>query len=232
MEAHRLPITRVSLAQVANQYLAQVRALPDPSADLLADFLSIGGRLVLIKSRTLLLTEEPDPEEEESAADLEERLVAYRVFRAAAERLQELERRDARTYPTLREPSAVDLPAPLAPIKPEALIAAWRRLLRPVEEAPQDVAIVARASVDQRRAAILDALRSVPSVSFVALAGSSLDEVVATFLAVLELFRRGLIDATQSASFTDLLITRPRQAAEPPSQSDGVAQNLRSASVA
>src|SRR5215469_4612472 len=90
IEQHRLPITRVSLAQVTDQYLAQVHAQPSLDPDLLADFLVIGGKLLLLKSKALLLTEEADPEVEEVASDLAERLATYRVFRAAAEMLREL----------------------------------------------------------------------------------------------------------------------------------------------
>jgi len=127
IEQRRLPITQVSLAQVADQYLAQVHAQPSLDADLLADFLVIGGKLLLLKSRALLLTEEPDAEAEEVASDLAERLATYRVFRAAAEVLRELEQRGERMYPTLREPSLGTEPAPLAPLGPEALLAVWRR---------------------------------------------------------------------------------------------------------
>src|SRR5437899_12359054 len=128
IEQHRLPITQVSLAQVADQYLAQVHAQPAIDPNLLADFLVIGGKLLLLKSRALLLTEEPDPEVEEVASDLAERLATYRVFRAAAEVLRELEQRGERMYTTLREPLVSTQPAPLAPMAPDALLAVWRRL--------------------------------------------------------------------------------------------------------
>src|SRR6266849_5970235 len=127
IEQRRLPITQVSLAQVADQYLAQVHALPALDADLLADFLVIGGKLLLLKSRALLLTEEPDPEVEEVASDLAERLATYRVFRAAAEVLRELEQRGERMYPTLREPALSTAPRALIPLEPQALLAVWRR---------------------------------------------------------------------------------------------------------
>src|SRR5260370_11051302 len=120
IEQRRLPITQVSLAQVADQYLAQVHAQPSLDADLLADFLVIGGKLLLLKSRALLLTEEPDAEAEEVASDLAERLATYRAFRAAAEALRELEQRGERMYPTLREPSLGTAPAPLSPLGPDA----------------------------------------------------------------------------------------------------------------
>src|SRR5918911_3561030 len=119
IEQRHLPITRVSLAQVADQYLAHLHALPELDRDLLADFLSIAGRLLLLKSRALLLTEEPDPVVEEVATDLAERLGTYRVFRAAAEVLRELERRGGRTYPTSREALANEQPPALAPTSPE-----------------------------------------------------------------------------------------------------------------
>src|SRR5712671_1272120 len=127
IEQRRLPITQVSLAQVADQYLAQVHAQPSIDTELLADFLVIGGKLLLLKSRALLLTEEPDPEIEEVATDLAERLATYRVFRAAAEMLRELEQRGERMYPTTREPLISSAPAPLLPLGAQDLLAVWRR---------------------------------------------------------------------------------------------------------
>src|ERR1700687_2690934 len=118
IERRRLPITQVSLAQVADQYLAQFHAQPALDADLLADFLVIGGKLLLLKSRALLLSEEPDPEVEEVASDLAERLATYRVFRAAAEILRGFEQRGGRMYPTLREPLISTQSAPVAPLRP------------------------------------------------------------------------------------------------------------------
>ena len=206
IEQRRLQITSVSLAQVADQYMAQVHAQPALDPELLADFLVIGGKLLLLKSRALLLTEEADAEAEEIASDLAERLATYRVFRAAAEVLRELEQRGERMYPTLREPSVTTAPAPLAPISPDALLAAMRRYA--TEPAPTQVDLpgISRVSVDERRAHILDALRAAPSVSFREVAGDTIDQVVATFLAILELFRRGMIHIEQPTPFGDLLL--------------------------
>lgn len=210
VEQRRLPITQVSLAQVADQYLAHVHALPVLDPNLLADFLSVASKLLLLKSRALLLSDEPDPAAEEVASDLADRLVTYRVFRAAADLLRELEQRGARMYPAQREPLGTTAPAPLAPLRPDTLLAVWRRLTQPADgrPTPMDLPLLARASVDARRAAILDALRAQPAVSFRALAGDTIDEVVATFLAVLELFRRGRIGVEQPAPFGDLVLRR------------------------
>jgi segregation and condensation protein A len=206
IEQRRLPITQVSLAQVADQYLAQVHALPELDADLLAEFLTIAGRLLLLKSRALLLSEEPDPEAEEIASDLAERLATYRVFRAAAEVLREFEQRNERLYTTVREPIVTSAPAPLAPLSVEALLRVWRRLQTQPRTDQLELPSIARTSVDERRVQILDALRQSPLVAFREVAGTTIDEVVATFLAVLELFRRGQIDVDQSEAFGELML--------------------------
>src|SRR5437773_12241561 len=73
IEQRRVPITQISLAQVADQYLAQVHALPELNPELLTEFLLIGGKLLLLKSRAVLLTGEPDPGVEESASGLAQR---------------------------------------------------------------------------------------------------------------------------------------------------------------
>jgi len=207
IEQRRLPITQVSLAQVADQYLAQVHALPALDADLLADFLVIGGKLLLLKSRALLLTEDPDPEVEEVATDLAERLATYRVFRAAAEVLRKLEQRGERTYPTQREPMMSTQPAPLAPLNADALLAIWRRFAMTSSPSEIEFPGVTRANVDERRARVLDALRTGTRVSFRLVAGETVDQVVATFLAVLELFRRGQVSVDQEVPFGDLMLS-------------------------
>ncbi len=212
IEQRRLPITDVSLTAVADQYLAQIRALPELDADLLADFLAIGGKLLVLKSRALLLTDTPDPaEEEDSASDLAARLETYRVFRAAAESLQKLEERGLRAYPTVRDAAASLAAAPLAPIAPEALLAVWRQLRTRREPELAPLPVVVRASVDEKRRLILDLLKTRQCVSFGELAGVTVDEVVASFLAVLELSRRRLVAVQQSAAFGDILLSRVAQ---------------------
>lgn len=208
IEHRRLPITQISLAQVADQYLAQVRALPELDADLLADFLSIGAKLLLLKSRALLLTDEPDPEAEETAAELEHRLAEYRVFRTVAQYLQELERSDSRTHPSLREPPGVDWSlAPLAPLALTTLAATLRRLQKAQPEPPANLDLLPRITIEEARDRVLSALSGQQAVSFRAVAGRSVQEILAVFLAVLELFRRGLVDVSQRSPFDDLTIT-------------------------
>src|SRR2546423_11534379 len=70
IEQRRLPITQISLAQAADQKMTHVHAQPALDADLLADFLVNSGKLLLLKPRALLLSKEPDHQEDERASDL------------------------------------------------------------------------------------------------------------------------------------------------------------------
>src|SRR5262249_8100414 len=125
----------------------------------------------------------------------------------AAEVLRELEQRGERMYPTLREPSLSTAPAPLAPIKPDALLAVLRKFVTEARATQIELPGISRVSVDECRARILDALRSSTIVSFRDIAGHNVDEVIAAFLAILELFRRGMIVIEQPEPFSDLVLS-------------------------
>ncbi len=59
IERRRLPITEVSLAEVADQYLERMRTMAGLDPELLADFLVIAAKLLVIKSRELLPSPAP-----------------------------------------------------------------------------------------------------------------------------------------------------------------------------
>lgn len=208
IERRRLPITQVSLAEVADQYLERMHALVGLDADILADFLVVGARLLLIKSRALLPSEPRAQEEEDVAADLEQRLLEYRIFKEAAEKLRELEESGRRSYPRQAPPDIGATPEPpLAPTPPSALASAMARMLKALEPHPDTLSITPRATVEQRIAHILDRLSRGGTGSFSHLAGHTVDQIVATFLAILELMRRGILVAEQQSAFGEIRLS-------------------------
>lgn len=205
IEKRRLPITQVSLADVADQYLERVRGMASVSAELLADFLVIGARLLLIKSRALLPSAPHEDEQEDVAADLEQRLLEYRIFKEAAERLRGMEESGLRSYPRQTIPDYSDgSEPPLEPTPPAALAAAMSRMLKALQPDPDQLRLTPRISVEERIAYVLDLIGSKASATFADLAGSTVDQVVATFLAILELMRRGYLVAEQERPFAEI----------------------------
>ncbi len=208
IEKRRLPITQVSLAEVADQYLDRMRSLVGINADLLSDFLVIGARLLLIKSRALLPTPPREDEEEDVALDLEQRLLEYRIFKEAAEILRAIEESGRRSYPRQSTPDYGELPEPpLEPTPPEALGKAMARMLKALQPEADRLSLAPRVTVEEAIAHLLSHLTARLSATFSELAGTTVDQIVATFLAILELMRRGILIAEQDTPFAEIRIS-------------------------
>lgn len=85
IEAKKLEITEVSLAAVTADFIGFVEKLEKEKGvepGVLADFIVIAARLLLIKSKVLLPNLELTEEEKVDVADLEQRLKIYREFSA------------------------------------------------------------------------------------------------------------------------------------------------------
>jgi segregation and condensation protein A len=109
IERDDLDITTVSLVQVTDQYIAALKAGDSIDLRALAEFVAVGARLMLLKSRALLpRTAEQmsadDLEIEEMAADLTAQLEEYRVFKNAASYLKLLDEAGHRSYVRVAPP--------------------------------------------------------------------------------------------------------------------------------
>src|SRR3989338_6951217 len=89
IEKRKLFINDISLAQVADDYIAYVKGLENfPIADS-SHFILIASTLVLIKSKSLLPTLTLSEEEEHNIENLENRLIEYQKYKALSRHLKE-----------------------------------------------------------------------------------------------------------------------------------------------
>ncbi|HEY8824246.1 MAG TPA: segregation/condensation protein A [Candidatus Limnocylindria bacterium] len=209
VEEKKLDILTVRLGDLADAYLARVRAMDALPADEVSAFLALASRLVLLKARSLLPSLEPLPDEEsESEEELRLRLVEYALVRERAGQLGARLRAGERAFH--REGGTVELPPRGGEV--DALASAWSRVLalatRPREE--ELLAPGERYSVDQRTAEIEALVAAQERVSFATLLGDAptIGFAVVTFIALLDLYRRGVIDLAQDELFADIAITR------------------------
>jgi segregation and condensation protein A len=212
IERRRLAITDISLAAVADQYLQAVRALPEPDADVLGEFLVIGARLLLLKSRALL--PRPDQvDEDEPIDDLVERLEEYRRFKEASLSLAAKFESGAIAFPHAARPALQEYQPRLEPIEAAALARIWRSISRrQPAQSVDDSSVQPRIQVADRLASLRQALSHRSQLSWDEIAGHSLDEVIATFLALLELVRRREIHVRQDHCFGPILLEASRRA--------------------
>jgi segregation and condensation protein A len=210
----------VSLSGIIDQYLAELDRMDSLDLDVATEFLLIAATLVELKARRLLPGVD-DGELDEELLRFEERdlllarLLECKTFKDASLTLDALARRAARSVPRLagpEEPYRWLVPDPLERIRPAALRAAALRVLAAKPEPVVDTEHIApvRASVRDAVESLLRLLPATESMSFRALV-AGVDtrlEVVVRFLAVLELYKQGLVDILQFQNFGELLVRR------------------------
>ena len=226
IEKRKLYISDISLAKVADDFIKHIEnaRTESPSSEYpiahTAHFIFIASTLLLIKSRSLLPTLELTPEEEGNIDELEKRLKLYQVYKDLSRALYEKSIR-LRTYPAGEKTistHALNTPlfAPHPYITKEALFEALERVLltlpQKYEKKPQaQVHAVIRLEeiIDRLSERITHHLKT----SFREFSGHGKAEkihVVVSFLAVLELVKRGVLAASQEQLFGDIALESQR----------------------
>ena len=185
------------------------------------EFLLIAATLVELKARRLLPGQD-DVELDEELARFEERdlllarLLECKTFQDAARVIDLRIKEAARSVPRTagpEEPFRSLAPDPLESVPLPAFLAAARKALAPKVEPPEvttDAEHIApiRASVRDAIETVLALLPDARPISFRELtvgAGPKL-EVIVRFLAVLELYKQGVVDLDQANNFGDLTV--------------------------
>ncbi len=209
LEKEELDITAVSLVQVTDQYLSHLHSLEDINIDALADFVAVGAKLLLLKSRALLPREPGagDEEEEDIGEELARLLIEYQRFKEVAAGLRQREDQGLRAYPRVA-------PSPEVPPSLGLDRVTLRKLTRILRDAlsrlpaEEEGATVQRqeVSVQDKVQEILGGLARSGHLSFRRLVSACRTrlEVVVSFLAVLELIKAQRVAAEQERLFGDI----------------------------
>jgi len=202
IEQRQLDVLEVPLGDLAGAYLEALSGLGDAQLSHLSAFVSVCSQLILIKSRALLprppvmelleIEPEQDPE-----AELRARLLLYKRYRDAADRLAarlhaglSMAHRDAEVAGTAGIAGA--RPPEARPLDPVLLVKALSASLRLAPPAAPPPEVMPRAvTLAERSAIIRSALSRAPAVVLQELLGDVRDRVVVavTFLAMLELVK-------------------------------------------
>ena len=217
IEREELDITEVSLVAITDQYLRAIEAMQEIEPDALADFLVVAARLLYIKSRGLLPHPEGEEEEEERQSEgLIQQLLAYRRFKAAAGELQLRASIGLRTSARLT-PSQMDRRLDLSALTIEKLADAAQKALNNLPGSPALPSVRAYpVTVAEKIEAIRNRIRGQrgkngaagSALPFSALLSQSRSrqELIVTFLAVLELVKQREIAAEQEKNFGEILL--------------------------
>lgn len=212
IERDDLDITAVSLVSVTDQYLKAVRNGDGFEAHALAEFVSVGAKLIYLKSRALLPRPEADPDEQLEDDDVGRELVdllrEYKRFTQVVNLLEQRQDAGVRAYTRLAPPPIVPEGPGLNNVTLEKLGAIMREVLerKPVQRPKAVIVRDTNMTLTERVADFRERLRARGKFSFrkMIMECGSRVEVVVSFMAVLELLKTGECDARQDGAWGDI----------------------------
>lgn len=211
IEKNKIDIYDIPMAALTEQYMEYLSLFKEFNMDIASEFIVMAATLLQIKSRMMLPKppKEEAEEEEDPRRELVERILEYRRFKEVTSVLNSMAEQQERCF--AREPQHLpirQLPPENIPI--EALLEAFRTAMEVRQELSIPKAIVAREeySIQDKMEEILLLLQhSAGKIAFSRLfhAGTK-PELIALFLALLELIRMKTVCVRQGDLFTEIYI--------------------------
>ena len=213
---HELDITEIALSAVTGEFIAYIKALGE-DLEQTTNFLLVAATLLDLKTARLLPQAEVEDEEDLALLEARDllfaRLMQYRAFKQVAGVMAERLAQEAKRFPRIvtLEPRFADLlPEVLISVGPDELA---HLAAKAFEDKPVPILSLAhlhapQVSVREQAHLVVDQLRRKGEMTFRALTADAPDLMtkVARFLAVLELFREGVIGFEQATPLGDLHI--------------------------
>ena len=219
IEEKKLEITEISLAEVTHDFLKYLKTLEAVEAAVLAEFIAIASRLILIKSRTLLPNLVLTEEEENEIKDLEARLKIYQELKQAKKILTLIwQKKDiAFSRPYFLSLGGGGLGAvseffyPGKDLNLAALSASLQKIFETLKSLEFETETIKEKiiSVEEKINELINRLVEEVEISFKNLSSSkSLEEIIVVFLAILHLANDRMIFLEQKTHFSDIIIRK------------------------
>jgi len=216
----KVDVSAISISTVADQYLEHIDRMADLDLDVASEFLLLAATLLEIKASSLLpkaeiyIGDELDDLSPEEARDiLVARLLAYKQFKNAANELNQRMENEDRMHPrqAALEPRFLGLmPDYLEGLTLHslALICADLEHKREVFLLEAEHVASMPISLELHAESVRRQVSRAGTTRFSELVGEQAtpEVVVVTLLAILELYKRGLVDIAQDALFGEIVI--------------------------
>lgn len=211
VDIYDIPIERIT-----TQYMEYLNLFKMLDLNIAGEFIVMAATLMLIKSRMLLPVEdreELEEEEDDPRWDLVRQLVEYKKFKDAAAHLHELEFYQENVFSLGFENIMIEPDDPglvLTDVSLFDLMTAFNNVLLNAKKETIGEIIRDTYSVADKIDTILNSIRTRSRLVFTEFFGSdaSRNEIICTFLALLELIRLRHINVSQDMQFGDIIISR------------------------
>jgi segregation and condensation protein A len=211
VRVNEVDIADIPIAIITDQYLEYLNLMRALDINVAGDFLVMASTLMHIKSKMLLPKTAEDGEELEDPRDeIIRPLIAYKQLKEAADELagRDILDRDIFTRGIEEDEGGDDEDLNSSSVNLYHLMDAFKRVIK---RRYPDVVLHFEAeswSVKQKMAEIRDTLKGKKRIRFTELFAkkASLAEMIATFLALLELVKTGLVNILQEHPDKDILL--------------------------
>jgi segregation and condensation protein A len=211
---HQLDILDIPIATITEEYLRTLALMQELDLDVAGEFLLMAATLIHIKSKMLLPPEEAAegeevPPEDDPRAELVQRLLEYKRYKEAAQTLGLLEAEQALLHARGAPAMELTVEGPLQ-VSVFELLRAFRDVLQRGDTVTSLEISREELNVGQRIVALVDRLAAESPLEFRRLfpERGTRPEIIVTFLALLEMLRRGLASARQAEPLGPIMVYR------------------------
>lgn len=197
---NKIDIFDIPIAEITSQYLLELQKMEENDMEISSEFLVMASQLLLMKSRALLPSEEPQ-DDEMTPEQLAERLEEYRKIKEAARMLDEIQFSSEALF--FKKPEKLEQGhVQNVSMEKDLLFEAFQNVLSRVEdrlppkkESFQGIVGHEKVSLPDKIRDVLNFVKAKKRTSFESIfeGAKSRGEVVTVFLAVLHLIARGKI---------------------------------------
>lgn len=215
----KIDIKDISIIEITKQYLAYINMLEAMDLEVTSDFITMATKLLEIKSKYLLFSQRELDEEEDPRLELMEQLKEYKKYKKASEVLKDSVDYLNQPYYRNREEIIIDDKVDLNEISIDSIrsILPYIFKVKNIEEeneTKKDERLnkIVRGkiiSVEEKIEYIQNILTTADKISFNnIIKDNTKDEVIATFLSLLELIKSKEIVVVQENFFEDIIIKK------------------------
>ncbi|WP_262314568.1 segregation and condensation protein A [Lacticaseibacillus parakribbianus] len=216
IRTNEVDIYDIPIAAITSQYLDYLRHMQELRLDVAGDYFVMAASLMALKSQMLL----PQPEAQDELADdyvdpradLVSQLLTYQVYQEAAAGFKALERARAKSYAKAETLPDADFQVPMAPgaVKLRDLTQAMAAVVARQLATAQTIAHIEAepVSVTERLGEVMQDLAKWHTCRFERLLQRrTVEGVVTTFMAILELMKNAQIVCEQAEPFAPIIVT-------------------------
>ena len=213
----KIDIKDISIIDITKQYINYITALEKMDLEVASEFITMASKLLEIKSRYLLYKQKDNNEVEDPRLELMEKLEEYKKFKLAPQDLKDNITYVDDLYYRKKEEIIIDDTMDLDDISIDAIKNILPYILKvksednkPQKDEKLEKIVRGRiVPVEEKIAYIREIISRDNEVSFIkVIENVDKDEVIATFLSVLELIKSREIVVYQDLFFDDILIKK------------------------